>query len=174
MTDSASAATTRKGSPRRAVCPGSFDPITMGHLDVIERAAALFEEVVVAVVHNPDKQGTFSAEERVELIEKSVAHLPNVRAQAFGNRLVVDVCAELDAGVMVKGLRDGTDFSYELPMAQMNTEMTGVETLFIAATPAVAHYSSSLIRVCAQHGADVSGMVPPPVLAPLVQRLRKA
>ena len=157
---------------RRCVSPGSFDPITMGHLDVIERAAKLFDEVIVAVVYNPDKKGTFSPEERVELIEKSVAHLPNVRAQAFGNRLVVDVCREVDAAVMVKGLRDGTDFSYEMPMAQMNTQMTGVETFFMAATPAVSHYSSSLIRVCAQHGADVSKMVPPPVLDPLLERMR--
>ncbi|MBD2759160.1 pantetheine-phosphate adenylyltransferase [Yimella sp. cx-573] len=159
---------------RRAVCPGSFDPITAGHLDVINRAAALFDEVVVAVVYNPDKQGTFSPAERVELIEASVAHLPNVRAQAFGNRLVVDVCRELDAGAMIKGLRNETDFGYELPMAQMNHEMTGVETLFLAASPAVSHYSSSLIRVCAQHGADVSAMVPEPVVAPLVERLRPA
>lgn len=159
---------------RRCVCPGSFDPITMGHLDVIERAAKLFDEVIVAVVYNPQKSGTFSPQERVQLIEQSVAHLPNVRAQAFGNRLVVDVCRELDAAVMVKGLRDGTDFSYEMPMAQMNTQMTGVETLFIAATPAVSHYSSSLIRVCAQHGADVSAMVPPPVVGPLVERMTGA
>ncbi|GAB3747766.1 pantetheine-phosphate adenylyltransferase [Yimella radicis] len=157
---------------RRAVSPGSFDPITVGHLDVIIRAAELFDEVVVAVVYNPDKNGTFTPEERVRLIEESVAHLPNVRAQAFGNRLVVDVCRELDAGVMIKGLRNGTDFAYEMPMAQMNTEMTGVETLFVAADPSVSHYSSSLVRVCAQHGADVSAMVPPPVLVPLMQRLR--
>lgn len=159
---------------RRCVCPGSFDPITMGHLDVIQRAAALYDEVVVAVVHNPDKRGTFSASERVDLIEQSTTHLPNVRAEAFANRLVVDVCRDLDAGVMVKGLRSDTDFAYEQPMAQMNNEMTGVETLFLAASPAVSHYSSSLIRVCAQYGADVSAMVPAPVVAPLLARLKSA
>lgn len=156
---------------RRCVCPGSFDPITNGHLDVISRASRLFDEVVVAVVYNPDKQGTFTPAERVELVEASTADLPNVRAEAFGNRLVVDVCRELDAAVMVKGLRNDTDFAYEQPMAQMNAQMTGVETLFLAANPTVSHYSSSLIRVCAAHGADVSAMVPAPVLAPLVSRL---
>lgn len=160
--------------PRRAVSPGSFDPITNGHLDVIRRAAALFEEVVVAVIYNPDKQGTFSPAERVRLIEESVADLANVRAQAFGAALAVDVCRELGAAVMVKGLRNETDFGYELPMAQMNTQMTGVETLFMAASPAVAHYASSLIRVCAKNGADVSRMVPPPVAAALAERFPPA
>lgn len=159
---------------RRAVCPGSFDPITNGHVDVIRRAARLFEEVVVAVIYNPDKQGTFSPEERVRLIEQSVAELPNVRAQAYGATLAVHVCRDLDAGVMVKGLRNETDFGYELPMAQMNTEMTGVETLFMPASPGVSHYASSLIRVCAQGGVDVSAMVPPPVAKALAERFPTA
>ncbi|GAB3578884.1 pantetheine-phosphate adenylyltransferase [Calidifontibacter terrae] len=164
---------TNTADPRRAVCPGSFDPITVGHLDVIRRAARLFEEVVVAVIHNPEKQGTFTPADRVRLIEESVSALPNVRAEAFGAMLAVDVCRQLDAGVMVKGLRNETDFGYELPMAQMNTEMTGVETLFLPASPAVSHYASSLVRVCAQRGADVSQMVPPPVAEAFAERFPK-
>ncbi|NHN54467.1 pantetheine-phosphate adenylyltransferase [Calidifontibacter sp. DB0510] len=165
---------TLSGDPRRCVCPGSYDPITMGHLDVLERAARLYDEVVVAVLFNPDKQGTFSPEERLGLIEESVAHLPNVRAQSFGRRLVVDVCQELDAGVLLKGLRSNSDWDYELPMAQMNRELSGVETMFLPGNPALSHYSSSLIRTCAALGADVSAMVPPPVLQPLLARLRPA
>ena len=159
------------GDPRRCVTPGSYDPITRGHLDVIERAARLYDEVVVAVLHNPDKQGTFSPQERVALIEASVAHLDGVRVAAYGRRLVVDVCRELDAAVLLKGLRNDTDWSYELPMAQMNREMTGVETVFLPGDPSLAHYSSSLIRTCASMGADVSAMVPEPVLAPLLERI---
>ena len=158
--------------PRRCVCPGSYDPFTAGHLDIVTRAAALYDEVVVAVLYNPAKQGTFEPAERVALIEASTAHLPGVRAAAFGDRLVVEVCTELEAGVLVKGLRDQADYGYELPMAQMNRQMTGVETAFLPGDPSMAHYSSSLIRLIAAHGADVSAMVPPPVLAPLLERLR--
>lgn len=156
--------------PRRALCPGSYDPITNGHLDVIERAAKIFDEVVVAVLHNPDKQGTFSPAERIDLIERSTEHLPNVRTEAFGPGLVVDVCTQVGAGVMVKGLRNETDFGYELPMAQMNHQMTGVETFFVGATPAVSHYASSLVRVCAANGADVSEMVPAAVAEALARK----
>src|SRR5579872_4854612 len=115
----------------RCVCPGSYDPITNGHVDVIERAAALFDEVVVAVLYNPDKKGTFAPAERVNLITRSLPHLSNVRVLSFGPRLLVDVCAELDAGVLLKGLRGSVDFEYELPMALMNRELSGVETLFL-------------------------------------------
>ncbi|MBB2890850.1 pantetheine-phosphate adenylyltransferase [Flexivirga oryzae] len=159
------------GNPRRCVCPGSYDPITKGHLDVIARASALYDDVVVAVLHNPAKQGTFTPDERIELITASTADLPNVRAAAFGNRLIVDVCRELDAGVIVKGIRGLTDYEYELPMALMNREMTGVETLLLPGNPALSHYSSSLIRLIAGHGADVGEMVPEPVLGPLLDRL---
>lgn len=159
------------GDPRRCVAPGSYDPITAGHLDVIERASRLYDEVVVAVLHNPAKQGTFTPDERVDLIERSVAHLDGVRVTAYGPRLLVDVCRELDAGVILKGLRGDTDYAYELPMAQMNREMSGVETVFLPGDPALAHYSSSLIRTCASLGADVSAMVPGPVLEPLRHRL---
>ncbi|MDF8263783.1 pantetheine-phosphate adenylyltransferase [Luteipulveratus flavus] len=160
------------GNPRRCVCPGSYDPMTNGHLDVVTRASALFEEVVVALLYNPDKHGTFSPQERLELIEKSVAHLPNVRAEGFGKALVVDVCEQVDAGVLLKGIRGDADYDYELPMALMNREMTGVETLMLPGDPRLGHYSSSLIRLIASHGADVSAMVPEPVLQPLLERLR--
>lgn len=153
------------------VCPGSFDPLTLGHLDVIERSAKLFDEVVVAVLHNPDKRGTFSATERVDLIEQSVAHLPNVRAAAYANQLLVDVCAELGAPIVVKGLRGETDFSYELPMATMNRALSGLETMFLPGNPGMDHLSSSLIKQVAGLGGDVSSMVPAPVLAPLLERV---
>ncbi len=161
------------GDPRRCVCPGSYDPITMGHMDVIERASRLYDEVVVAVLGNPDKQGTFSHEERVELIEASTAGLPNVRAADFGERLVVDVCREVGAAVLLKGLRGEVDFGYELPMATMNRQMSGVETVFLPGEPSRTHYSSSLIRQIAAMGGDITGMVPSAVLEPLTARLRR-
>lgn len=162
------------GSPRRCVCPGSFDPVTRGHLDVLVRASRLYDDVVATVLFNPDKRGTFSPEERVELITASVeeAGLPNVRVMAFGQRLLVDVCRELDAGVVLKGIRGSTDVEYELPMALMNREMTGVETVLLPGDPSYGHYSSSLIRTIAAAGGDVSQMVPAPVLEPLLRRLR--
>lgn len=153
------------------VCPGSFDPLTLGHLDVVERSAALFDQVVVAVLHNPDKQGTFDADERVRLIEASTAHLPQVSAAAFANTLLVDVCRELGADVVIKGLRGETDFGYELPMATMNRALSGLETLFLPGDPGMGHLSSSLIKQVASLGGDVSGMVPEPVLGPLLERL---
>lgn len=154
------------------VCPGSFDPLTLGHLDVIERCSLLFDEVVVAVLHNPDKRGTFSAGERVELIERSVAHLSNVRAAAYANTLLVDVCREIGAPLVVKGLRGETDFSYEMPMATMNRSLSGLETVFIPGNPGMDHLSSSLIKQVAGLGGDVTGMVPEPVIGPLLERVR--
>ena len=120
--------------PRRAVCPGSYDPVTAGHLDVILRAAALYDEVVVAVLHNPAKAGTFTVEERVAFLENSIAGQgtdATVRVEVFSGRLLVDVCRDVDADMVVKGLRSEADFGYELPMAQMNRHLTGVETLFM-------------------------------------------
>lgn len=157
---------------RRCVCPGSYDPVTNGHVDVVTRASRLFDEVVVAILHNPGKHGTFSVEERTALIEQCVGHLPNVRIGSWGGTLVVDVCREVGASAMVKGLRGGTDFSYELPMAHMNRHLAGVETLFIAADPTLQHVSSSLVKEVVRYGGDVSGLVPDPVLAALRARLR--
>ena len=162
------------GVTTRAVCPGSYDPVTNGHVDVIERAAALFDEVVVAVLHNPAKTGTFPVERRIELIEASMpAGLTGVRVEAFAARLLVDVCRDLDAGAIVKGLRGGTDFAYELPMALMNRHLTGLETVFLPGAPAYEHVSSSLVKEVVTYGGDVSGLVPDHVLEALVHRLRR-
>lgn len=156
---------------RRCVCPGSYDPVTLGHADVIERAAALYDEVVVAVLLNPAKAGTFTPEERQKLLEDTVAHLPNVRVELFSNRLLVDVCRAADAQAIVKGLRGGTDFAYELPMALMNRHLTGIETVFLPGDPRFEHISSSLIKEVAHLGGDISGLVSDPVREALVARL---
>ncbi len=150
------------------MCPGSYDPVTNGHLDVIVRAAALFDDVVVAVLHNPAKTGTFPVARRIELIGQALPPgLSNVRVEAFANRLLVDVCRDLAAGAIVKGLRGGTDFAYELPMALMNRHLTGVETVFLPGNPAYEHVSSSLIKEVHAFGGDVTGLVPDVVLAAL-------
>ena len=156
---------------RRCVCPGSYDPVTLGHADVIERAAALYDEVVVAVLLNPAKAGTFTPEERQKLLEDTVAHVPNVRVELFSNRLLVDVCREADAQAIVKGLRGGTDFAYELPMALMNRHLTGIETVFLPGDPRFEHISSSLIKEVAHLGGDISGLVSDRVREALVARL---
>jgi pantetheine-phosphate adenylyltransferase len=145
---------------RRCVCPGSYDPVTSGHLDVIERAAGLFDEVVVAVLHNPDKRGAFSVAQRVELLTASLAGLPGARVAEFGGRLLVDVCREVGAAHVVKGLRSTADYAYELPMALMNRHLTGLETVFVAADPRFEHVSSSLVKQVSAYGGDVSGLVP--------------
>ena len=152
---------------RRAVCPGSYDPVTNGHVDVLARAATLFDEVVVAVLYNPAKQGTFAVQERVALIEESMAALPNLRVEAFADRLLVDVCRDLGATAIVKGLRGGTDFAYELPMALMNKHLTGIETVFLPGDPRFEHVSSSLVKEVVTYGGDVAGLVPDAVLAAL-------
>lgn len=158
-------------SPRRCVCPGSYDPVTNGHVDIIARAARLFDEVVVAILHNPSKQGTFTIDERVELLKASIGEIDNVRIESFANTLVVDVCRAVGADSMVKGLRGGTDFAYELPMAHMNHHLTGVETLFLVAAPEWQHVSSSLIKEVVRYGGDVSGLVPDAVNEALCRRL---
>jgi pantetheine-phosphate adenylyltransferase len=157
----------------RAVCPGSYDPVTIGHIDVFRRASSLFDEVVVAILHNPAKQGTFSVDERAGFIHDQVADLGNVRVEAIANRLIVDVCTELDAQVLLKGLRGETDFSYEWPMALMNRHLTGVETLFIPGDPRHEHVSSSLVKEVARFGGDVSGLVSDEVRDALGERLKR-
>ncbi|WP_277454937.1 pantetheine-phosphate adenylyltransferase [Janibacter sp. DB-40] len=156
---------------RRAVCPGSYDPVTVGHIDVFRRASALFDEVVVAILHNPAKQGAFTVDERAAFIHHQVDDLGNVRVEAFANRLIVDVCAELEAGVLLKGLRGETDFSYEWPMALMNRHLTGVETLFLPGDPRHEHVSSSLVKEVARFGGDVNGLVADEVRDALRERL---
>lgn len=156
---------------RRCVCPGSFDPVTLGHLDVISRAARLYDEVVVAVLDNPSKKTLFTLAERVELMETELADSPGVRIVPFGGRLLVDLCAQVGAQAIVKGLRGEVDYSYELPMAVMNRRLTGVETLFMPGEPGLSEVSSSLIKEVARFGGDVSGLVPERVLTQLRQRL---
>ena len=144
---------------RRAVCPGSFDPVTNGHVDVIGRAAALYDELVVAVLVNPGKAGLFTVDERMALLRDAVADVPNVTVDSFQG-LLVDYCRSKDIPVIVKGLRAVSDFEYELQMAQMNRELAGVETLFVPTAPQVGHLSSSLVKQIATFGGDVSGLVP--------------
>ena len=161
---------------RRAVVPGSYDPVTNGHVDVIARAAVLYDEVVIAILHNPAKEGTFTVAERIGFLEDVVAGLPtgadNVRVEAFAGRLLVDVCRDLEAQVVVKGLRGGTDFAYEVPMALMNRHLTGLETLFLPGDPSLEHVSSSLVKEVVRYGGDVRGLVPDTVLDALLARLR--
>ena len=152
---------------KRAVCPGSFDPVTNGHVDVINRAAALYDELVVAVLVNPGKAGLFTVDERMELLREAVASLPNVLVDSFQG-LLVDYCRSHDIPVIVKGLRAVSDFEYELQMAQMNRELAGIETLFVPTAPQVGHLSSSLGKQIAQFGGDVSRLVPKAVLERLL------
>ena len=155
---------------RRVVCPGSFDPVTNGHLDIISRAASLFDEVIVAVLRNLSKTGLFTAEERVEMLREVLKGQPNVRVARFDG-LTVDFCRENGATAIVKGLRAVSDFDYEMQMAQMNYRQAGVETLFMTTNPLYAFLSSSLIKDIAKYGGDVSGLVPDPVLERLTARL---
>jgi pantetheine-phosphate adenylyltransferase len=156
---------------RRAVCPGSFDPVTNGHLDIVVRAARLYDELVVGVLVNPSKAGLFSIEERIHLLSEVTADLDNVRVEAFQG-LLVDFCKANDIAVVVKGLRAVSDFDYELQMAQMNLGLAGVETLFMPTNPLYSFLSSSLIKDVAKWGGDVSAHVPEVVAARLYERLR--
>jgi pantetheine-phosphate adenylyltransferase len=154
------------------VCPGSFDPVTNGHLDVIGRAASLYDEVVVAVLVNASKRGIFGVEERMEMLGEVTSGFGNVRIESF-HGLLVDFCRQRDIPVVVKGLRAISDFDYELQMAQMNHRLTGLETLFIATNPDYSFLSSSLVKEVATFGGDVTGLVPELVLARLTERLDK-
>ena len=158
---------------RRVVCPGSFDPVTNGHLDIIARAAQLYDEVVVAVGGNPAKVTLFSLTERVELIREATKELDNVRVDHFEG-LTVDFCRQNQISAIVKGLRAVSDFEYEMQMAQMNYSQAGVETLFMTTNPLYAFLSSSLVKEFAKYGGDVSGLVPANVLAQLNARLSQA
>ena len=152
---------------RIGVCPGSFDPVTNGHLDVVRRATQLFDEVVVAVVHNPGKRGAFALEQRVGFLVEALDGVAGVRVDTVGTGLLVDWCRSIGASALVKGLRGGTDYDYELPMALMNRHLTGLETVFLPGEPSLGHVSSSLVREVAAHGGDVSSLVPPAVWAAL-------
>ncbi|MEV3873829.1 pantetheine-phosphate adenylyltransferase [Streptomyces sp. LE64] len=157
---------------RRAVCPGSFDPITNGHIDIIGRASKLYDEVYVAVMINKSKKGLFEIDERIALIQEVTAPYPNVRVEAF-HGLLVDFCKQRQIPAIVKGLRAVSDFDYELQMAQMNIGLSGIETLFVPTNPTYSFLSSSLVKEVAAWGGDVSHLVPEPVLTALTQRLRE-
>jgi pantetheine-phosphate adenylyltransferase len=155
---------------RRAVCPGSFDPVTNGHVDIIIRASPLYDEVVVAVLVNKSKASLFTVEERMEILGAVLTEYPNVRIDSF-HGLLVDYCRANDIPAVVRGLRAVSDFDYELGMAQMNHRLAGVETMFMAANPLYSFLSSSLAKEVATYGGDVSGLVPPLVAERLVARL---
>jgi pantetheine-phosphate adenylyltransferase len=155
---------------RRAVCPGSFDPVTNGHLDIIERASALFDEVVIGVLINKSKRSLFTVSERLEMLRDAVNDWPNVRVDSF-HGLLVDYCTANDIRAIVKGLRAVTDFDYELQMAQMNKRLSGVDTVFIVTNPLYSFLSSSLIKEVAMYGGDVSHLLPAAVDKRLRQRL---
>ena len=151
---------------RIAVVPGSFDPVTLGHLDVVERAAGLFDELHVLVVHNPGKTALLPIAQRVSLIEQSIAEagLPaNIVVTSWSVGLLVDYCTDVGASVLVKGIRSQVDVAYETPMAIVNRYLAGVETIFMLPNPAHAHVSSSLVRQVAALGGDIAPYVPPAV-----------
>jgi pantetheine-phosphate adenylyltransferase len=155
---------------RRVVCPGSFDPVTNGHLDIITRAALIHDEVIVAVFPNLSKHALFTLDERVGLLREVTGKIANVRVQKFDG-LIVDFCRSHDISAIVKGLRAVSDFDYEMQMAQMNYNQAGVETLFMTTNPLYAFLSSSLVKEFAKYDGDVSGLVPAPVLDALAVRM---
>jgi pantetheine-phosphate adenylyltransferase len=155
---------------RSAVCPGSFDPVTNGHLDVFARAAAMADEVVVAVLINHTKAGLFTIEERIDMLREVVAPFPNIRVDSF-HGLLVDYCEANGITAIVKGLRAVSDFDYELQMSQMNYRLAGVETMFITTNPLYSFLSSSLVKEVAKFGGDVEGLVPDAVLMRLRAKL---
>ena len=154
----------------RVVCPGSFDPVTNGHLDIIGRAAVLHEEVVVAVLINITKKSLFTVDERVEMLTEVTKGYGNVRVARF-HGLLVDFCTANGITAVVRGLRAVSDFEYEMQMAQMNYRLAKVETLFMTTNPLYSFLSSSLIKEIAKYGGDVSGLVPEQVLDRLHARL---
>jgi pantetheine-phosphate adenylyltransferase len=154
---------------RRALCPGSFDPVTNGHIDIIGRTANLYDEVVVAIFVNQSKSSLFSVDERMAMLSEVTAEYPNVTIDTFEG-LVVDYCRVHDIPVIVKGLRAVSDFDYELQMAQMNRGLAGVDTLFMPTNPEYSFLASSLVKEIAKWGGDVSLLVPPNVLKRLKER----
>ncbi|CAN2207261.1 CoaD Phosphopantetheine adenylyltransferase [Candidatus Nanopelagicaceae bacterium] len=155
---------------KRAVCPGSFDPITFGHLDIIERASNQFDEVIVAVFVNRKKSGLFTIQERMEMIQVNIEKFKNVRVDT-GDGLLVEYCKKNSVQAIVKGLRAVTDFDYELQMAQVHTQASGVETMFMATSPTHSFLSSSIVKELAHFGGDVSSMVPANVNKALMARV---
>ena len=144
------------------MCPGSYDPVTNGHLDIIERASKLFDEVVVAVLINKSKKSLFSVDERLDMLREVTAQWPNVRIDAW-HGLLVDYCKANQIGAIVKCLRAVSDFDYELQMAQMNQQLSGVETMFMSTNPLYSFLASSLVKEVATYGGDVSSLLPPKI-----------
>ena len=157
-------------APSRAVCPGSFDPVTLGHVDIIGRASSLYDEVVVAVLINKSKTGLFSVDERMDMLKSVTAEYGNVRVDSF-HGLLVHYCQAQDIPVVIKGIRAVSDFDYELKMAQMNHGLTGLETLFMPTNPEFSFLTSSLVKEVATWGGDVGRLLPPLVLERLAARL---
>jgi pantetheine-phosphate adenylyltransferase len=155
--------------PDIAIYPGTFDPITNGHLDIIERAAEQFSTLVVAVSQNPGKSPLFSLEERVAIVKEAVAPMKGVEVDSFEG-LLVDYCLRREARLIVKGLRAVSDFEYELQMAQMNLRLAGVDTLFMVANPSYSFLSSSIVKEVARFGGSVDGLVPSEVVRRLKER----
>ena len=155
---------------RRAVCPGSFDPVTNGHIDIVGRAAGLFDEVVVAVGVNASKQRLFTADERMDMLREACSPFDNVTVEGFSG-LLTDFCTERGIAAIVKGLRAVSDFDYELQMAQMNSSLAPVETVFVPTSPEYSFLASSLVKEVATFGGDVAGLVPGFVLTRLRDRL---
>jgi pantetheine-phosphate adenylyltransferase len=153
-----------------ALCPGTFDPVTNGHLDIIERAARRFDALTVGVLDNPSKQPLFSAEERVSLLKEATQDLANVEVEAFSG-LLVEYASRKGADLVVKGLRAVTDFEFEIQMAQMNHSLSGMETMFMTTSPQWSFLSSSLVKEVARFGGDVSALVPGVVADRLRERL---
>ena len=157
-----------------ALCPGSFDPVTLGHLDIIERTSRQFDDVIVAVIRNPQKaQSLFTLDERQQMLREVTAHLPNIRIEFFKG-LLVDFARDHGANAIVKGLRAVSDFDYELQMAQMNYRLAGVDTMFMTTSPTWSYLSSSLVKDVARHGGDVTGLVPDFVVARLRERTQQS
>ncbi|MHA6784491.1 pantetheine-phosphate adenylyltransferase [Pseudonocardia saturnea] len=155
---------------RRAVCPGSFDPVTNGHLDIIGRTAPLFDEVVVAVLVNKSKKSMFTLEERMEMLTEQTAQWPGVRVDSF-HGLLVDYCRAHGIRAIVKGIRAVSDFDYELQMAQMNHRLSGVDTLFMPTGPEFSFIASSLVKEVATYGGDVAHLLPDAVHRRLLERI---
>jgi pantetheine-phosphate adenylyltransferase len=155
---------------RRAVYPGSYDPVTNGHLDIIERSVEVFDEVVIAVMINKAKSTLFTVEERTEMLREVTAHLPGVRVDSW-HGLLVQYAEKHGIKAIVKGLRAVSDFDYELQMAQMNQQLSGIDTLFMPTSPVYSFLSSSLVKEVAKYGGDVSHLLPPKVHERLLKRL---
>jgi pantetheine-phosphate adenylyltransferase len=155
----------------KAIYPGTFDPVTNGHIDIIERAHLRFETIVVAVSQNPGKTPLFNLEERIGMVKEVVAGQKGVEVDSFDG-LLVDYAKRRGIGILVKGLRAVTDFDYELQMAQMNHKLAGVETLFMVATPSHSFLSSSLVKEIARFGGDVTAFVPTEVARKMKERFR--